>query len=294
MSVLGGDFIGFSFDGHHSSDLGIIRVSDGSRYTDYLLPTFQDLTVQVPGGDGTYYFGSYDTSRNFSISIAFDSLKEEQISNLRKIFGEKKVGKLIFDEAPYKYYMVKVTSQPQLKYICFGKTGDTRIYKGEGTIQFTAYYPYAKSTALFLGATNLASLENKNEWAAASRLPQTAPTLTGSSIPVYNVGDLPMDWRARYVFPNVPTDIYMDGVGMLKFSAIAKQGSDEFIEVNSKTNLIEGLDTNGEKTGNIYNKFMTGGTFFKIPPMASELEKKNFISVGTSSCWKLLYDYIYY
>lgn len=81
---------------------------------------------------------------------------------------------------------------------------------------------------------------------------------------------------------------------MLKFSAIAKQGSDEFIEVNSKTNLIEGLDTNGEKTGNIYNKFMTGGTFFKIPPMASESEKKNFISVGTSSCWKLLYDYIYY
>lgn len=71
-----------------------MRVSDGSRYSDYLLPASQDLTVQVPGGDGTYYFGSYDTSKVFSISIAFDSLKEEQISNLRKIFGEKRLASL--------------------------------------------------------------------------------------------------------------------------------------------------------------------------------------------------------
>ena len=70
MSVLDGDFIGFSFDGVHSSDLGVLRVSDGSRYNEYLLPTSQDVTVQVPGGDGTYYFGSYYTSRPFSISIA--------------------------------------------------------------------------------------------------------------------------------------------------------------------------------------------------------------------------------
>ena len=59
MSVLDRDFIGFSFDDVHSSDLGVLRVSDGSRYNEYLLPTSQDVTVQVPGGDGTYYFGSY-------------------------------------------------------------------------------------------------------------------------------------------------------------------------------------------------------------------------------------------
>ena len=121
MSVLDGDFIGFSFDGIHSSDLGILRVSDGSRYNEYLLPTSQDITVQVPGGDGTYYFGSYYTNRPFSISIAFDSLTEEQIRKLRQTFTLKRIGRLIFDEAPYKYYMAKVVSQPQLKYICFHK-----------------------------------------------------------------------------------------------------------------------------------------------------------------------------
>ena len=50
------DFVGFTFNNKHSSDLGIIRTSDGSRYNYDLLPTFQDVTLQVPGGDGTYYF----------------------------------------------------------------------------------------------------------------------------------------------------------------------------------------------------------------------------------------------
>jgi hypothetical protein len=39
------DYIGFTFNGVHSSDLGIMRVSDGSRYNDSLLPTIQDKTV---------------------------------------------------------------------------------------------------------------------------------------------------------------------------------------------------------------------------------------------------------
>ena len=51
------DYIGFSFGTGkfdettgkekliHSSELGIIRVSDGSRFSENLLPTIQDKTV---------------------------------------------------------------------------------------------------------------------------------------------------------------------------------------------------------------------------------------------------------
>jgi hypothetical protein len=39
MSVLKGDFIGFSYNGKHSSDLGIVRTSNGSRFDENLLPT---------------------------------------------------------------------------------------------------------------------------------------------------------------------------------------------------------------------------------------------------------------
>jgi hypothetical protein len=80
---LKGDFIGFSFNGIHSSDLGIIRTSNGSRYDDNLLPTSQDKTAAVPGGDGTYYWDTSHTQKPFNIPIAFDSLTEEQYRRLR-------------------------------------------------------------------------------------------------------------------------------------------------------------------------------------------------------------------
>lgn len=114
-----GEFIGFSFGGVHSSELGIIRVSDGSRYNENLLPTIQDKTVQVPGGDGMYYFGSYYTQRQFNISIAYDDLTEEQIQLIKLMFGKKEPQKLIFDETPYKFYWAKSTGTPSLKFICF-------------------------------------------------------------------------------------------------------------------------------------------------------------------------------
>ena len=143
-----GDFIGFTYNNAPSSDLGIMRVSDGSRFNENLLPTMQDKTAQVPGGDGTYYFGSFYTQKQFDIPYAFDSLTEQQLANLKRVFGDKQVHDLIFDEAPYKKYRAKVTGTAQIKYVPFGD-GET-VYKGEGTIQFTAYEPYARSVHKFL------------------------------------------------------------------------------------------------------------------------------------------------
>lgn len=50
-----GDFISFTYNGVHSTELGIVRVNVSNRYNDALLPTFQDKTVQVPGSNGTYF-----------------------------------------------------------------------------------------------------------------------------------------------------------------------------------------------------------------------------------------------
>ena len=50
------DYIGFTFNGVHSDTLGIKRTSEGSRFNENLLPTIQDKTVQVPGGDLMYHF----------------------------------------------------------------------------------------------------------------------------------------------------------------------------------------------------------------------------------------------
>ena len=236
MSAQKGDFISFSFNGVHSSELGIIRTSDGSRFNENLLPTIQDKTVQVPGGDGTYFFGSYYTQRQFPVSIAFDSLTEEGVKKLYQVFGDRQIHELIFDERPYKVYMAKINGTPNIKTICF-EDNKKRIYKGEGTLNFICYYPFAKSRFKYLNQYTTTSIKewdsnfnNKDEWDEASGLlssnygdsvdgkypnkfrvnfdyPQyweswkkAQSDMKPESINVYNPGDLDADFKLYFRF----------------------------------------------------------------------------------------------
>lgn len=311
--ALKGDFIGFSFNEHRSESLGIVRVSDGSRYNEDLVPTTQDKTVQVPGGDGFYYFGSDYTQRQFSINIAFDELTEKQFRELQQVFGTKELGKLIFDERPYKYYMVK-SSKPQLKYICFGKDGE-RIYKGEGTLTFTAYYPFAKSAFKFLEKeieeetgkevyVLRKTYSNIEEWAEASGMKSQgtldkvlkSPTEEVYSISVYNGGDLETDFILK--FNGAPGDAVNIELGQqdvgdkkafLNLKKFSLKNTDTGFQINTKTNLIEGFNAEG-LTGTLYNENITQGDFFKIPPREEGLK----ISVTGATPIEIVYDYIYY
>ena len=179
-----GDFTGFSFGKTHTEDLGIVRVSGGDRYEEQLHPEIKDITAEVPGMDGQYYFGSTYGTKTFDLELAFDSLTERQFRQLRQVFGTRKIEKLIFDEEPYKYYLAKLESPIELSYVCFDEedyewdkisrpvsegggyypgiskdeagnaipfeykkpTGNKRrVYKGEGKITFVCNYPFAKS-----------------------------------------------------------------------------------------------------------------------------------------------------
>ena len=315
--ALKGDFIGFSFNEHRSESLGIVRVSDGSRYNEDLVPTTQDKTVQVPGGDGFYYFGSDYTQRQFSINIAFDELTEKQFRELQQVFGTKELGKLVFDERPYKYYMVK-SGKPQLKYICFGKDGE-RIYKGEGTLTFTAYYPFAKSAFKFLEKeieeetgkevyVLRKTYSNIEEWAEASGMKAQGildtipaePTENAYPISVYNAGDLEADFILKFSLPvdntpigDIKITLSKENVGkveaFLDLNGFSKKGADTGFQINTKTNLIEGFNAEG-LTGTLYNENITQGDFFKIPPR----EEGYRISVTGATPIEIVYDYIYY
>ncbi len=149
-----GDYIGFSFGGVHSSELGIVRISDGSRFEESLLPNFQDKTATVSGKDGIYYFGSDNQQKEVTLSFAFDHLTEEQLRRLKQVFSTKKPQQFISDEKPYKYYMVKVAQSAIIQHLCFDLDEGTRIYKGEGTLNLVAYYPYARSVHKFLNEFN--------------------------------------------------------------------------------------------------------------------------------------------
>lgn len=197
------DFIGFTFNGKHSiRDLHIYRTSDGSRYNFDLAPQMSDKIVDVPGGDGTYYFGTNHKQRQFSVSFAFDELYEEEYRDLRQLFAGKNIAELSFDEYPYKVYSAKVTGTPQLKTICFDAKDKTtgekvRVYKGEGSVQFTCYWPYAHTPTHINQDGNLIRIDgrflseygdlfpNKNQWAAVSNLPDE------NNSEIINPGDVP-------------------------------------------------------------------------------------------------------
>lgn len=197
-----GDFTGFSFDGHHTSDLNIVRVSNGDRYKEEIFPEIEDNTLAIPGRDGEFYFGSNYKNKTISIDIAFDRMTEINFRQMQRLFSTKKPCKLIFDEKPYKIYMAKISRPIELNYVCFeefytyegeerdgvrvvSRDGDIitheqvtpiitdysrtqRIYKGEGTIEFICTYPFAKSQ--FKTLEQYSSYGNVDEWAEASAI----------------------------------------------------------------------------------------------------------------------------
>ena len=295
------DFCGFKWRGEHSSDHGIVRVSDGSRYNDTILPAFQDTTQKMPGSDGTLYWESFYTNKTFSINIAFDHLTEDDYRKLRQWLNGKDRGELVFDEAPYKAYTVKIKDPPQLKTICFMEDGK-RIYKGEGTISFVAYYPFARGVYKF--ETDTKDIINVEEWIDASGLKGATKDNYNSfseegSCNLYNAGDLPTDFKLIVNIENKPTNITLKTnenqiIGSLNFS-LAKQGDDTYVRFNSATQLIEGLkqSTDGEfeLTGNLYNKYITGGDWFKIPAGESVI---NIAETNHSDKPTIDYDYLYY
>lgn len=148
-----GDFIGFTFGGIHSSELGLMRVSDGSRYNEDLLPPLQDKKAQVTGRDGEIYFGSQYMTKPIKVPVAFDNMNEESFQKLRKLLSNKKPQFLWFDEKPYKQWLVKTASAQSFKWVCFDEYRNEkkeRIYKGEGTLEFNCFSSYATSRVTYL------------------------------------------------------------------------------------------------------------------------------------------------
>ena len=303
------DFIGFTFGKFHSSTFGIVRISEGSRYNENLLPTIQDKTVQIPGGDGFYYFGSYYTQRQFNISFAFDALTETNFRRLKKWLSDKNPKDLIFDEAPYKIYKAKVTGSATIKHICFMENNE-RVYKAEGSVQFTCYNPFARSRFKYLDEYSDEDFLNKSQWSLSSGLLPTQGIYDKlkdqNKIPLYNGGDLETDFTLTIIFqgdslPSGSIKLATDSSKKIETGVISKEKIDDWaIRFNSKNNLIEGINENGQITGSLYNQYITDGDFFKIPLGEEELILTNYpVTIETDNGEikeniEIKYDYLYF
>lgn len=271
------DFKDFSFKGQKASSFGITRVSSGNRYNENLNPTLKDTTVNITGRDGTVWFDSIHTQRQFKVDFAFDSLTEIQLRQLKVWLNGKDSGELIFDEEPYKAYNCKVTGNATIKYLCFDKTATERIYKGEGSINFTAYEPYAHMPykIMYNGEEEISraiiathyqdyweSYSNVAEWLNTLNLPATKDISTQGFI---NNGDIPTPFQWKY--ESIPGGL--DYGTEIRFwqaqtSPWHAQIPKKIViqETTTSENKVVGIKWNSE-TGLIYKK-MTGDTTWSL------------------------------
>ena len=257
------DFIGFQFNGRHSSEFGLKVVSNSNRFQDNFGPTFKDNTVKVPGGDGNFYWNTEDDKKEWNLSVAFDDVTEMELRQMRQWLNSKAMGELIFDEEPYKAYKVKMKSPAQFKYLCFDKEieGDEpytstlihnhtlepsqeseapaqsvrnvkRVYKGEGTIAFVAYQPYAEVVYKYLD--QYSDWTNVSEWSGAAGLLNTQPTAVIVSTTL-NAGVLSVD----KIYYGVEIDQF-SGKSFSTPETLVNLNPQDFIYVTSSSSKVEG------------------------------------------------------
>ena len=143
-------YLGFTFAGHHSSEFGILVVSDGSRYHQNLSSSFNDTVTSVPGYNGSYYFGTQIGNKDFEFNCAFDDITTHTRDEIQHWLYPNRVGWLILDEAPYKKYLVKISQPINFSYLPFNRYDSHNNYiferdilKGEFTISFFSFKEYA-------------------------------------------------------------------------------------------------------------------------------------------------------
>lgn len=138
-------FIGFTFCGVHSSKFNIYAISNGGSYTMPLFANFSDKIESIDGYDGAYYFGTNYSNKTRPIQCVVDRVDESMLRSIQNWLNPKRIGKLTFDESPYKYYTAKISNTPNFNFYPQDDGDENHVYSGTFEIDFTAFDPFAYS-----------------------------------------------------------------------------------------------------------------------------------------------------
>lgn len=304
-----GDYLGFSFNGLHSSDFNIVRVINGDRSELDLSPPINVEAMEVPKRHGAFYTGTTFKPRDLNVSFAFDGLTEVEVSNLKTWLKPDVMGWLIFDEVPYKQYKVVIAQAPKIKYLGFDENS-TRVVKGEGELIFRCYDPFAHSVFRTLNQYSAELYPNKSFWAESSGMKESlsSPTLydstpdtTTTTINLYNPGDIdtPLSVKSfvplsnsgyfQFVYNYNSVAIQKLALDLSKFTIGSRyviDGERKIIYLNSTPNVI-------------LNHAIVAGDFIKIKPSRTIAQNLQLVSTSGARLdaidnYKVHYDYLYY
>ena len=203
------------------------------------------------------------------------------------MFNGEGIHELIFDERPYQAWSAKVTGTASLKHICFEIDGE-RVYRGEGSLTFTCYYPYAHTpTKLWqvdrrgnwsyedgdgrvLDNYDKVAYANKGEWAAASGLAEKDIATIGGDIAtpfVYTIArnDTAYSENIGGEYHELAIPIYgmrIENGPTVYFNSPVRLSRGDNLTWNSKTGLITKTEAKWEGN-NLESKINLGPVYYE-------------------------------
>ena len=289
------DFIGVSFKGKHLlRDYNIYRVTKSDRYDMHLNANQKLNTATEKTFEGTYFFGGNRQPLQFTLNLAFDSLTASQLKEVKELFSPTSIGELIFDEHPYKVYDAKVSATPKMNYVLFGENDEERIYKGEMTIQLTAYYPFAHTPTQtkygvdgkYFQYYDINLYSTRNQWREVSGLIDLDETFELG----INRGEKPSPFIAK-----LSGSVAANTIIKVANNKITIQEACSNVEWNSKTGLVTG-EVNSVRRGVRFS----GQSICELPladevPEKAEGETLEYIdTTGTKANLTVEYQFWYY
>lgn len=270
-----GSFLSFTFNGQNSSNWGIVRTMDGGL-EESLLPPQDPKTAILPGREGDYFLKSHFQSRVFNVNFAFDNLTDKEFQEIRHWLGDKKEHPLYFSESPYKVFNARVSGELTVNYVPFdGPNG--RVYKGSGSVEFTAHYPYGKVLYKDYQSYQLADFPDKADWQLTANL----KTLRANNVDNFVSGSAQLYNPGFIKSPLIIYGLLSTGTGRLNFAYDGNEGTERLVldmtklpatkyyQINSENATIRQVVlSNGEyvATGPLYNEAIIAGDFFFIEP----------------------------
>lgn len=140
----------FSYCGINSSTFGCYYVPDeNARFDDRA--DYEVYDEEHDWRDGGVYYGNRVKKRQFALTCYYEQIDRKTRQRMMDWLGRNTEGRLVFDDSPWKYYIVRPTKKQNGKMFSHRKIGDTSlVYSGVFTITFTAYDPFA-----YLEVTNI-------------------------------------------------------------------------------------------------------------------------------------------
>ena len=177
----------FSFNGKSCTEFGLHYIPDaGARWYDS--PDYTMIDDDVTGRNGGYFYGTKVGVRTFKLACYFEENTIEKLEALYRWLSRTAEGKLIFDERPFVYYIVRpmLPSSAQVWWrdaYCKGqKRGSGKI-----TLNFKAYEPFGYMSYNSIDDVDVDGAELRCGVIETDMMPPAIQSVAGDYL-VYNPG----------------------------------------------------------------------------------------------------------